>query len=101
MVGMKPVPIPALPDGFRIITRVRSDQVEVELIDYRDHSLEAFRRREVVKDGTDRAERLARYGVHVASRRCGASRRKVRRAVAYLANLAWLASSSSAEPDRG
>lgn len=90
-----PVPIPALPEGFRIITRVRYSEIEAELIDCRDHSLQAFREREFIKPDSDREARLVKYGVHVASRRCGASRRKLNRAVRYLANLAWLAASSS------
>jgi hypothetical protein len=92
---MKPVVIPEMPDGFRIITRVRYGEIEAELIDFRDHSLDAFRKREYIKADSDRERQLVRYGVHVAARRCGASRRRVGRAVRYLADLAWLAASSS------
>jgi hypothetical protein len=69
---------------------VKYDAVVIELIDFRDQSLDAFRKREAVKEGGHVDEQLVRYGVHVAQAEAK-SPRKLNREAKRLADLAWMA----------
>ena len=91
-----PVDLPPLPDGFRFITGLRDGDVYIELVDYRDLSLKAFRKENVIDEASRsdiRNLRLNTYGIHIGRVNAVNSQRKMLRAARGLARKAWLASS--------